>query len=271
MEVHCYQKASGRTVTLDIGGDEKAGSLKTRVAEELRVPVVETVLRIANETPADDTPLSELSLENGDTVTVERSFALLEPFLSATSLGDRMFDEARLDRSFVLAAARLDGRNMRVAPEEFKADEEIALAAVAQNGFAIADVAEELRGNRGVVLVASLTNPKLLDTCPLFAGDAEIVGNVVSRNAGALQNASEELRNNVVECAKFVVRTMGFAFRYCGEVCRGDKGVVLEAVRLRGENLRHASAALQQDREVVMAAVGHTDQDSLKHVVPPVW
>ena len=62
--------------------------------------------------------------------------------------------ELRADREVVLEAVQQDGRALQYASEELQADREVVLAAVQQNGWAIEHASPELRADREVRLAA---------------------------------------------------------------------------------------------------------------------
>ena len=63
-------------------------------------------------------------------------------------------DEQRADREVVLAAVAQNGYALRYASVELRADREVVLAAVAQDGDALQFASVELRADREVVLAA---------------------------------------------------------------------------------------------------------------------
>eukprot|EP00971_Amphidinium_carterae_P256974 5101624-Amphidinium_carterae.1 len=60
----------------------------------------------------------------------------------------------RADREIVLAAVQENGVALKFAAEECKADRAIVLAAVRQNGLALQHAAEECKADREIVLAA---------------------------------------------------------------------------------------------------------------------
>ena len=105
--------------------------------------------------------------------------------------------ELRADCEIVLAAVKQNGLALDYAAVELQANREIVLVAVKQNGLALEYVAVELRADHGIVLAAVLENEE------------------------SLQHASEEIRkrNRLIAL---------FAERHPGEIrvrCVGLSGV----------------------------------------------
>ena len=121
-------------------------------------------------------------------------------------------------------------RLFRDAPAALRADRQVALAAVAENGDALQLASEELRDDRQVALVA------------------------VAKYGPALDFASEALRDDrqVVLAA---VTNDGHALKHASAALRDDRQVVLAAVAENGFALRHASEALREDTRFVLEAV----------------
>mmetsp|Transcript_20219 Transcript_20219/g.35464 ORF Transcript_20219/g.35464 Transcript_20219/m.35464 type:complete len:89 (-) Transcript_20219:104-370(-) len=60
----------------------------------------------------------------------------------------------RADREIVLAAVKQNGKVLVFAPEELRKDREVVLAAVRQNGKALVFAHESLKGDKEVVMEA---------------------------------------------------------------------------------------------------------------------
>ncbi|CAK0827177.1 unnamed protein product [Prorocentrum cordatum] len=158
----------------------------------------------------------------------------------AAAVGDPAAREAELTlvrrpplQAEWLERVRGDGRQLRHAPAELRADPEVVLAAVRQNWSALQCATEEVRNDRdvgGVGLTAVRENANVLwYASHALRGDREFV--------------LEALRHNVA------------AFPCVSTALRADRDMVLAAVRESGEVLRFASAQHRADREVVLAAV----------------
>ena len=91
----------------------------------------------------------------------------------------------------------------------------------------------------------------------------ELLEQIKRGNLLAFRYASEELRGDR-EVVLEAVRQNGNALRYASKELQGDRELVLEAVRQDGIALWYASKELKEDREVVLAAVTK-DGDSLQY------
>ena len=107
---------------------------------------------------------------------------------------------------------------------------QLAIAAVTNNGYALAYVSYAMRGDKDVVLAA------------------------VRKNGIALTYTSDRLRNDK-EVVLAAVAQIGEALQYASDTLKNDREVVLAAVAQDGDALRHASDALKNDREAVLAVV----------------
>ena len=76
----------------------------------------------------------------------------------------------------------------------------------------------------------------------------------VERDGLALQHASEELKGDR-EVVMAALKQNGYALQHASEELKGDREVVMAAVKQNGYALRQACEELKGDREVIMAAV----------------
>ena len=168
----------------------------------------------------------------------------------------------------VLAAIVKDGRfALMYASQELRADKEVVLAAVTQNGDALGYASDEPRADKEVVLAAVARNAGALKfASPELHADRDVVLTAVARNGHALMYASPELRadRDVVLAAVALSRD---ALGYASRMLRADKEVVLAAVAQDGTALEYASDELRADKEVMLAAVAENG-DALVHAPP---
>lgn len=132
------------------------------------------------------------------------------------------------DRAFILAVAAVTWWHNSIysgffalIDSRFRADREVALAAVAKDGLALGEVSDELRADREVVLAA------------------------LKQNGDALRFASDAFRADR-EMVMIAVNTTpsGDALSYASLELRDDREVVQVAVRRHREALRNASPRL---------------------------
>ena len=105
-------------------------------------------------------------------------------------------DLLKADRQVVLAAVTQDGLALRFASDLLKDDREVVLAAVTQNGLALTFASDSLKAESYVVFTAVTQNGAALKECKLKA-NREIVKAAVKQNGAALQFASTELQNDI--------------------------------------------------------------------------
>jgi hypothetical protein len=160
-------------------------------------------------------------------------------------------DPLRADREVVLAAVAQDGLALEYSLTE---DREIVLTAVAQNGDALGYVSGQLQSDRQVVLAAVGQDGLALGYVPELCEDQEVVLAAVSQNGLALKYASEDMQSDK-EVTLAAVKQRGTALYYTSEEVRSERQLVLAAVRQNGRALLHAPQELCEDREVVLAAV----------------
>jgi hypothetical protein len=170
----------------------------------------------------------------------------------------------RDDSAVVLAAVRQDGMALFHASETLKEDRDIVLAAVAQNGEALEYASETLQADHEVVLntlgpygfALAHASPDLLD-------DEAFMMAAVAKYPFALRAASFRLRDNIAVVGVAAVQGNAGMLAFASVDLRKHKGLVLAALShvdpivygADADGLQHASAKLQADPEVVLAAV----------------
>jgi lambda repressor-like predicted transcriptional regulator len=141
---------------------------------------------------------------------------------------DNASEELKADKEIVMAAVEQNGNALEHASEELKADKEIVMAAVKENGYVLRDASEELKADKEIVMAAVEQNGDAFDyASEALKADKEIVLAAVKVNGNALEHASEELK--------------------------ADKEIVLAAVKKNGSALRYASDELQNDKDILSA------------------
>lgn len=144
--------------------------------------------------------------------------------------------EAKRDRDIVMASVHVKGRNLKDAYKKFREDREVVSLAIESGGDSIEYASKELKKVRELVLKAVKLDRYgiALKHCPDFYDDREIVLEAVKMDGVALELASERLR--------------------------GDKEIVLTAIRNRSNTggtqlLRLAPISLQADKDIARAAL----------------
>ena len=158
--------------------------------------------------------------------------------------------ELKADKEVVMAAVTNNGNALQYASPELKADKEVVMATVTNNGFALRFASPELKADKEVVMVAVSKIGFALRFAPELQGDKEVVMAAVTNNGNALQFASPELQGN----RKVVIAAMS---KNSNALQFASKEVVMFAVTFDGNALQYVSPELKADKEVVMAAVSN--------------
>jgi len=234
---------------------------------------------------SDDEDSDENSDENSDEDDDSDSDAL-HPAVHGARL------RRQIQRGFCLACAgeRVSGTQSSCAncPAGLKSERDIALEDVKENGNALRNFSTELRGDKDIVLEAVKQNGLLLHyASPELRGDKDVALEAVKQNGDALHDVSDELKCDVDFMLKagrggraiFYVpaepesddeddslREQKFlallgrgqdwrALEYASTELKGNRSVVLEAVKQHWFALEHASTELRGDKGIVLEAV----------------
>eukprot|EP00929_Paragymnodinium_shiwhaense_P064448 TRINITY_DN32271_c0_g1_i2.p1 TRINITY_DN32271_c0_g1~~TRINITY_DN32271_c0_g1_i2.p1 ORF type:complete len:229 (+),score=56.27 TRINITY_DN32271_c0_g1_i2:107-793(+) len=137
------------------------------------------------------------------------------------------------NKSVVLDSVRRNGRSLRHASEEMRADKEVVIAALKNDPASFEYAADCLRADRQFLLEEAL----------LASG-------------WALRTASEDLRHDRDVVLAFA-KHWGWSWDFVPEALKKDRELTLEAVKLNGWVLKFCPSELQKDREIVVEAVQH--------------
>jgi predicted RNA-binding protein (virulence factor B family) len=144
------------------------------------------------------------------------------------------------------------------ASESLRADKEVVLAAVSQNGEELEFASKELQSDREVVLAAIDNNVSAIEfASDNFRNDKEVILTAVKNSSicgSAFEYASEELKSDR-EFILEAVKKDAMALEYVSDDLRSDRDIVLAAVKSNGRSLAHASEGLKSDREIVLEAI----------------
>jgi len=109
------------------------------------------------------------------------------------------------------------------------------------------------RGDKSTVLQLIQENKHRMDSvleyCPSFQNDMDVVREAISVDPRNIRHASMELKNHF---ALEVVRRMGRTLAYMSDEMRGNREVVLEAVRNDGMAIEYSNLL---DDEIMDAAI----------------
>jgi len=162
------------------------------------------------------------------------------------------------DLGQAMAAVQQNGEAYRNVSSELQNVREVALAALRRSGYMLRYMKEEFRNDKEMALVAIEQQPSIFNVLsPQLQNDRDVaIASIVHglELSGQLYATEATLDNRelmilALSQPKFV------DFPLCSERLRGDKELVLMAVRHHPAYLECASDALRNDREVVLAAV----------------
>lgn len=168
--------------------------------------------------------------------------------------------ELRADRQLVMAAVRQNGRALEFAATELQMDSEVARLAVQQDGSALEFAPEALRADRELVLEAVSSECSALQfAAEHLRADPEVVLTATAGSGEMIEYASEELRSDREFILKVVSSGNG-GFALDGEALPAhwmqDREIVMAAVSTAPWALRFDCwADAREDREVILAAV----------------
>ena len=192
--------------------------------------------------------------------------ATLSP-LNSLILQLKKAKDDRLDggKAKIIAKCKEDLFGLRDAPDKFKADKEVVMAAVAAWGQVFEYASDELKADKDFVMAAVKVDKSVAFkfAAEELKADKEVVMAAVETMGGLLSDASDELKaDKEVVMATFLTAYNPIdGFKYAAEELKADKEVVMAAVKVQFDghgysgNLQYASEKLKADKEVVIAAV----------------
>ena len=159
----------------------------------------------------------------------------------------------QFDREIALVAAEGGIEYEYRIPNALRGDRRIALAAAANDGSAFEYFSARLRDDKDVAMIAVESRPDALEfASKRLRSDGEVVFKAI-RSVGAFSFATPRLMAD----RQFVTMAMHKdprILKYARELM-ADKQFVVEAMKLDPYVLYHASAAIQTDRRLALAAV----------------
>ena len=174
----------------------------------------------------------------------------------------------RADREIILAALRDDGpmwfdsSNLRYASRSLKNNKEIVLAAVKANAHNLHFASKKLQTNRAIIKAAAHQDGGILRNVNL-----SLLQNDIFFHAREKQRYIDKFKANTnkdliipdyvpnQDIILAAVNSSGDSLEFAGKGFQNNKKVVLAAVENNGTALQFASHDLQADKEVVIAAV----------------
>ena len=159
-------------------------------------------------------------------------------------------------KACMMTAIKRNCMGLILLPDWLKADKEIVMAAVVQNGMLL-KCARCFIADKEVVMAAVRQNPWSLKYAALNSmkkNDArKIVMTAVEQDGYAFVFSRRFASDK--EIAKIAVSNYGYTLWCVDEKLKKDKEVVMAAILQDGRALKHASDELKNDKQTVMAAV----------------
>ena len=164
--------------------------------------------------------------------------------------------EIQSDKALIESAiCASQGRALRYASSELRADEELVLLATGFLGEAFKDAAPELRGNRSFVLKAVSKHGAALAHAEQFRSDKSFLLEAAKAGCGsALQGASHTLQQEKGLVLEMIIHD-AVAYKFASEELRSDKEFAMEAARRNGAVLKFMNSNLQADLDIVQVAI----------------
>lgn len=161
-------------------------------------------------------------------------------------------EELRDDKEIMSLAVRGIGQGVHIAyaSERLKDDDELALAAVSTNGYAITDISYRLQSEKNIALEAVKNAAVLPYLYDYFHDDKEIVLAAIQHNGESLQFASDRLKNDK-EIVLAAIADKGWAIKFASEELRGNKEVMREAIKIDTEYFKYATPKLQLNKNFI--------------------
>ena len=176
-----------------------------------------------------------------DELRADREVAL-EGWLSFAS------KELRADKDFVIEVVGKHGNMLEAAPDKFRDDKDVVLAAVsADNDECLKYASDRLKKDKEVVLAAVKRLPTSLRHADnKLKQDRDIVIATVKNYGWMLRELPKKLQNDK-DIVLAAIEKDGMALEYASDKLKGDKDVVLKAVLKRTDALDFASDELKAD------------------------
>jgi len=155
------------------------------------------------------------------------------------------------------------------APPHVRADKEVVLAAVAQQGTVVRFAAKALRADREVMIAACSSDARALAYAEGDTGmDLAVLAAAIARDPGALEHACAAAKaDRALVLAAIRQSSGGQAFRYASSAVRADREIALCAVAKDGKMLKFAADSLRSDRGLVLEAV-RQNASAIKYASP---
>lgn len=160
-----------------------------------------------------------------------------------------------IDKSTIIE--QLEGKlrvDLCYLPDEHKADRDIALAAIARDGFNLHYFPLFNNDKEIVKIAVSMKGSALLYASEAMKDDREIVVHALHQTQQAYHYISQRLRKDISLAMSAVLRD-GLLLYYAEESLKDEESVVLAAVKQNGNALEYVSDRLKNIPYIVEAAI----------------
>ncbi len=149
-----------------------------------------------------------------------------------------------------LRKAKEAPRLLQDAPAELLADREFVLAAVTENGLALAYVEASLRHEEEILFAALKQNFRAIESIDLFYAENTFDADAIWALAPAELLQDKPFMREMIQKSPW-------AIRYASPALKADKEIALAALSQpdAGGAIEYVSESLRQDREVALAAL----------------
>jgi hypothetical protein len=150
-----------------------------------------------------------------------------------------------LSKEMVINEVQRRGKSLRhSSPKYWKGDEEVVLAAVSNDGFALAYASNELKNNKRIVLAAVHNKGRALMCASIeLKSDEEVVLAAVENDGLSLLHAVDGMKA-CKRVALVAVKQNGLALSYVSATLKGDIDVCIAAAKQNKRALRYSARSL---------------------------
>ena len=158
-------------------------------------------------------------------------------------------------RDEAIVIVRDNGLRLADLSEEYKSDKEIVLYAIRNNALALQYASNELRNDRIVVLAAVIDCPEALQYASETMQNDRIVKMAIENRYSFPNKVPDELKNNRDLIIALANKDPMKAIRIASPEIKDDKEVAMFIVNIDGYALSEISDRLRSDKDVVLTAV----------------
>ncbi|MFM7684286.1 MAG: DUF4116 domain-containing protein, partial [Bacteroidota bacterium] len=152
---------------------------------------------------------------------------------------------------FMLRCVDSNGLCIQFANKDLMLTPKLQFAAVKSTGRAISLLDSKFLSDRELVLLASKTYGAVLELCPQFKDDKEIVSEALKNNGRMLEFTGSKMRSKraIVELA---IQSNGLALEFADEKLKKDKEIIKKAILKNPGAFEFANSALRRNKKYVL-------------------